>query len=149
MGSYTFTYSGSVTPKAKKYVQSQELSMDFSGTIDLDDNDGAKLKTIQKEFDKLMKKAIENQLGFLNQWISERDKVIDDMVSKFDKMKASFPDTPQSAQEHVNRIKELAVLGLKIEQYPKEYEQIVKNWAENCKEQQGLIAVTGQIKTSH
>lgn len=144
-----FSYKGSVTPNATKFLKSEALSMDFDGVIQLDSGDAANFVSINKEFQSEMDKAIKGQLGALNKWLAEKDALIADMVKRFEDMKkGGFPDGAQEAAQRGKTIKELAVIAIQLEEFPKEYKEIVTDWAENCRKQQGSIAMKLAVKAA-
>jgi chromosome segregation ATPase len=147
--SFDMTYKGSVTPKATKYLKSEALSMDFQSSIELDSTDASNLKTIQKEFQSEMEDRIKGQLDHLNKWLAEKDQTIADMVKRYEEVKkAGFPDTPQAASQRNKTMKELNAIANSIRQLGSEYTGIVKDWAENCREQQGRIAMQVAVKSA-
>jgi predicted RNase H-like nuclease (RuvC/YqgF family) len=123
--------------------------MDFSGTIDLDATDASHLANVQKAFQHEMETRLKAQLSHLNTWLTEKDKLIDNMVKKYEVLKKDgFPSTPQAANARAQTIKELAVLGIQIQQFPEDYKKIVQDWAENAREQQALVSMKVAVKTA-
>jgi chromosome segregation ATPase len=143
------TYSGSVTPKATKFLKSEALKMDFDGDLDLDSNDAAIAKTIQKEFQSEMKKRIESQLDHLNEWLAEKDQLIAGLVKSYEEVKKTgLAKTEQAAAQQAKTLKELGPIASKIKNLTDEYRKIVVDWAQNCREQQGQIAMQLAVKAA-
>jgi hypothetical protein len=146
---YELTFKGSVTPKATKFLKSEPIEMDYTGTLDLDGTDAANLKTLQKEFQSTMEDRIKGQLDHLNKWLTEKDALVADMVKRYDDMKkGGFPATPQEATQRAKTIEDLKQAALKIDSLKADYQSIVAQWAENCREQQGLIALKLAVKSA-
>jgi len=146
---HTVTFEGSVTPKATKFLKSEPIEMDFTGTIELDETDASNLPKIQAAFQKEMQKRLDAQLGHLNTWLAERDKVVASMVARFEALKGQgFPADAGSASTRAAAIKELGVLAVQIEKYPEEYREIVKDWAVNVREQQALVSMQAAVKAA-
>jgi chromosome segregation ATPase len=146
---YPITFKGSVTPTATKFLKAEPLVMDFSGTIDLDETDASHLSNLQKAFQSEMESRLKAQLGHLNTWLAEKDKTIDSMVKRFEALKKEgFPQSPQAAATRAQTIKELAVLGTQINQFPEDYKKIVQDWAENAREQQALVSMKVAVKNA-
>jgi DNA repair exonuclease SbcCD ATPase subunit len=146
---YPIYYRGSVTPTATKFLKSEPLAMDFDGTIDLDATDAANLANLQKAFQSEMESRIKAQLGFLNQWLTEKDKHIDELVKKYEALqKAGFPTTPQLANARAQAIKEMEALGKEIKTLPEEFTKIVQDWAQNAREQQARVSMVTAVKNA-
>ena len=146
---YPVYFRGSVTPTATKFLKSEALVMDFDGTIDLDATDASNLANLQKSFQSEMETRLKGQLGFLNQWLVEKDKHIDEMMKKYEAMqKAGFPTTPQAATARAQAIKEMDELGKEIKSLPDEYTKIVQDWATNAREQQARVSMVTAVKNA-
>ena len=140
--SYPITFKGTVTPIATKFLKSDPIVMDFSGTIDLDATDAASLANVQKAFQSEMASRLKTAVGHLNTWLGEKDKLIDSMVKRFEALKKQgFPSTPQAATARAQTLKELGTLGAQITLFPEDYKTIVQDWAENAREQQARVCL--------
>ena len=146
MKTVTFSYSGSVTPKATTYLKSQPMDMSYDSTADVGESDASHAKTIQAEFQSAMDKAIKAQLAFLNKWLEEKDALIANMVKRSDELKGAFPLTQQDAASYDKKVKELTAIAKELDQLPKEFQGIVNDWAANCRQQQGLIAMQKAVQ---
>ena len=146
---YQITYKGSVTPKKTKYLESEALSMDFDGTIELDATDGANIKNVQKEFQSKMEAQIKGQLAALDKWLAEKDAVIADLMKRTaDLQKAPFPSGPKLAQDRLKTLLDLKAIADQIEDYKEDFKTIVADWASNCKEQQAKVAMVLATKAA-
>jgi prefoldin subunit 5 len=144
---YPITFKGSATPVATKFLKSDPIVLDFAGTIDLDPTDAANLANVQKAFQSEMADRVKKHLGALNTFLQQKDKVIDDLVTKFETLKKDgFPDTPQSATVRVQTLKEMATIGVQIKTFPEEYIQIVQDWAVNVRDQGVHICMLTAVK---
>jgi len=147
--SYPIAFKGSVTPAATKFLKSDPIVMDFSGTIDLDETDASHLGNVQKAFQTDMAARLKTAVGHLNTWLAAKDKLIDDMVKRFEALKKEgFPATPAAANQRGATLKELGTLGAQIQLYPDEYKQIVKDWAVNARDQQAHVCMVTAIKAA-
>ncbi len=146
---FPITYKGSVTPKATKFLSSPALVMDFDGTIELDATDGANIKNVQKEFQSKMEAQIKGQLGALDKWLAEKDAVIADLMKRYEDLKkAPFPSGPKPAQDRLKTLQDLKAIADKINDYTKDFQTIVSDWATNCKEQQAKVAMVVATKAA-
>lgn len=141
-------WTGSVTPKATKFMRSETLHMEFIANFELDSTDAANFKIIKKKFLSLMDGRIVEAAGFLDQQLTIWNGVIADMLTKYDKLKGTFPSSPQAASQYASRIKELGTLAIKIQQYPEDYKEIVSGWAHNLPQQQGHVAMLLAVKAA-
>src|SRR3954467_6989107 len=119
MKTVTFSYSGSVTPKATTYLKSQPLDMSYDSTADVAESDASHAKTIQAELQSAMDKAIKAQLAFLNKWLEEKDTLIASMVKRSDELKGAFPLTQQDAANYDKKVKEHTPVAKELDQLPK------------------------------
>ena len=143
------TYTGSVTPKKTAFLESAEIAMDFTATIDLEGSDIANAKTVQKEFQSAMKRQLETQLAALNTWLAEKDKMLATLMKEFDALKkGGFPKTEQEAKARAALIKSLEPTLLKVNKLETEWREIVTAWAENAREQQGLVSMKIAVKAA-
>lgn len=146
---FSFSYSGSVTPKEGTHIKSGSLDMSFSGNYKLAASDAAHAPKIQKEFESLFEKAIKAQLSHLNSFIKDKDAVLDAMVKRVDELKSmALPTTPAKAAEFAKIEKEIRETVQKIDSWKNDYQEIVTGWAENCAKQQGLIALQEAVKAA-
>lgn len=141
-------YEGSVTPKATSFLKSEPIDMSFSATYEVEESDAAHAKTIQKEFQSAMASAIKSQAKFLDKWLEEKDALISDMVKRYNKLKGGFPSNPSDGAKFVQETAEMAEIAKKLDEYPNDFREIVSNWAEGCREQQGLIAMQTALKSA-
>jgi len=140
---FTVSYVGSVTPKATNFLKSPAIKMDFDGELDLDETDASKIKDIQKVFQKEMGNRLKKQLDSLNKWLGEKDKLISTMVKKHEDIKKfGFPSTDSEAKAFAAKNKALTSLAEETQNLKNDYVQIVNDWAENARKQQGLICLT-------
>ena len=149
MATKTFTvkYAGSVTPKKTRFLTSPPITMDFDGDLDLDETDASKFKTIQKEFQKDMSNRLKNQLKHLNDWLNEKDKLIESMVKQYEAIKKfGFPSTASDAKAYAAKNKALEALAKETQGLKDDYVKIVNDWAKNAREQQGLISLMQCVK---
>lgn len=143
----TLSYKETVTPSGGKYVSSKALALDFSGSLDLDTSDRAIAKVIESEFKKQMKSQVKSQLKHLEGWLKEKDALVRDLVKKYEALeKASFPESPSEAKAYKKIMAEMTALSAKIDDLQNDYTQIVDDWATNCAQQQGLIALDMSLK---
>jgi chromosome segregation ATPase len=142
-----FKYEGTAKPSKLKHIDPGEFDMDFKVYIDLDANDSAKSAKIQKEFASEMKDRIDKQMSFLNKRLEEWNDVIDGFVKEGKELEGAFPNTEQDAKKFQTLASKLKPVLDKIESFKKDYQTICENWAENCREQQGLIAIQEAIKS--
>lgn len=144
---YTVKYVGSVTPKKTKFLTSSPIKMDFEGELELDETDGSKHAAIQKAFQSEMDKQIKNSLKNLDQWLGEKDKLIATMIKQHEAIKKfGFPSTASEAKAIATKNAAVLKIAEDIENFPKDYEKIVKDWAENAREQQGRICLMTALK---
>ena len=148
MKSIDFKYVGSVTPKATTFLTSPAIDMGFTSSYEVQDSDFAAAATVQKEFKTAMDTAIKNSLSRLNQWLTDKDALIANMMAKHKAMKAGFPSTAAQAADYKKKVDEMAVLAKQIDQFPKDYAEIVTSWAKNLEQQQGLIAMQTAVKAA-
>jgi chromosome segregation ATPase len=144
---FILTYADSVTPKPQKYLKSEALKLEFTGTLELDETDGSKFKAIQKEFQKLMKSRIKKQLGFLDKWLGEKNKLIEVMMKEHEKAKKfGFPSTASEAKAIAAKNKALEKIAEQTNNLKKEYVKIVNDWAQNASAQQGRNCAMVAVK---
>lgn len=148
MKTIDFKYVGSVTPKATSFLTSPAIDMGFTASYDVQESDFAQAGTVQKEFKSAMDSAIKGQLSHLNKWLAEKDALIAGMVAKHKELKGSFPTNPAQAAAYKKSVDEMAVIARQIEDFPKDYAKIVADWAKNCEQQQGLIAMQTAVKAA-
>jgi hypothetical protein len=74
--------------------------------------------------------------------------VIEGLIARFNNLQKTFPANAQEANAHAKALREMAAVGAQFQQYPADYQKIVTAWAENCRQQQGWIAVREAIKAS-
>ena len=138
---YEFKYQGSVTPAATQFLQCNPIKIDFAGTMELDETDGSNAPTIQKQFQAQMDQFVKNQLQGLNMWLKEKNTLIAGLKTDYDKLKAIGPLTKAQSGQYQKRLDDLKSLGTQIQNLPKDWTQIVSDWAENLPKQQGLRAM--------
>ena len=144
---HTVSFKGSVTPAKTKFLTPQAVKMDFSGELDLDTTDASKIKLIQKTFQQEMASRLKSQLAHLNQWLKDKDKMIAEMVAHHDAIKKfGFPMTVSEAERRAAAVKAASDLAKKIENLERDYTKIVSDWAENARQQQGLISLQTCVK---
>jgi hypothetical protein len=144
---YPITFKGSAKPVATKFLKSEPIVLDFAGTIDLDPTDAANLANVQKAFQSEMEARVKNHLAALDDFPQKKDKVIDELVTKYETLKKEgFPDTPQSAAVRVQTLKEMATIGVQMKTFPEEYIRIVQGWAINVRDQGVLICMLTAVK---
>ena len=148
MKTIDFKYVGSVTPKATSFLTSPAIDMGFTASYDVQESDFAQAGTVQKEFKSAMDSEIKGQLSHLNKWLAEKDALIAAMVAKHKELKGSFPTNPAQAAAYKKSVDEMAVIARQIEDFPKDYAKIVADWAKNCEQQQGLIAMQTAVKAA-
>jgi len=141
------TYEDSVTPKPTKFLKSEALKLEFTGTLELDETDGSKIKDIRKEFQKEMKSRIKAQLNHLDKWLSEKDKLIQIMVKEHENVKKfGFPSTVSEAKAIAAKSKALEKIAEETNNLKKDYAKIVNDWAQNASSQQGRICIITAVK---
>lgn len=139
---HTVSFKGNVTPTKTKFLTPKPIKMDFSGELDLDESDASKIKTIQNSFQSEMSKRLKNQLGHLNTWLKEKDALIAKMVEKHDAIeKFGFPMTVSDAERRAANVKAAAKIATEIKDLESDYAKIVNDWADNARQQQGLISL--------
>lgn len=144
---YILTYADSVTPKPTKFLKSEALKLEFTGTLELDETDGSKFKAIHKEFQKLMKSRIKKQLGHLEKWLSDKDKLIQVMMKEHEKVKKfGFPSTASEAKAIAAKNKALEKIAEETNNLKKDYVKIVNDWAQNASAQQGSNCAMVAVK---
>lgn len=144
---YILTYEDSVTPKPQKFLKSEALKLEFTGTLELDETDGAKFKAIQKEFQKEMKTRIKKQLSELDKWLSEKDQKVQIMMKEHENIKKfGFPSTAAEAKTLAAKNKALEKIAAETNELKKDYAQIVNQWAQNASAQQGRVCVVTAVK---
>lgn len=144
---YILTYEDSVTPKPTKLLKSEALKLEFTSTLELDETDGAKIKDIRKEFQKLMKSRIKKQLGHLDKWLSDKDKLIQVMMKEHEKIKKfGFPSTASEAKALAAKNKALEKIAEETNNLTKDYVTIVNDWARNASAQQGSNCAMMAVK---
>lgn len=144
---YTLKYTGSVTPKKTKFLTSPAIPMDFQGDVDLDEVDGSKFKTIQKAFQSEMSSRLKKQLSHLDGWLKEKDQLIATMVKQHEAIKKfGFPTTASEANALAAKNKALEALATQTQSLKDDYVKIVNDWAQNAREQQGLICLMTALK---
>lgn len=149
MATQTFKvkYAGSVTPKKTRFLTSPPITMDFEGELDLDETDASKFKTIQKEFQKDMGNRLKTQVKHLNDWLNEKDKLIENMVKQYESIKKfGFPSTGSEAKAYEAKNKALEAQAKATQSLQDDYVKIVNDWAKNAREQQGLISLSQCVK---
>ena len=141
---YEAEYSTSVTPKKTKHLSSAPLSIKFKYTFEMEKSDSANEKKIKDEFGKEMKKRIEGQLSHLNTWLSEKSQLVADANAAYEKAQkalSSHTFAKSEAEKMRQNVLDVARMGKEIDELVSEYQQIASDWAENCAQQQGLIAL--------
>lgn len=149
MPSKTFTvkFSATVAPKKTKYLVSPKFNLDVSGDLDLDETDASKFKTIQKEYTNLMNKHLKTQLGHLDGWLKEKNKIVEEMVTKHEAIKKfGFPSTASDANALAAKNKALVTLAEQTQKLKDEYSGIVNDWAENARKQWPLLYLSTALK---
>jgi predicted RNase H-like nuclease (RuvC/YqgF family) len=143
-------FSGSVTPTATSFLKSPAIVMDFKTQIKLDETDGANLANVQKAFQSEMATRLKAQLGHLNTWLTEKNKIVSDLVKKYEALKKStpFPSTPQEAKGYEAAMKEMEGLAKQVDELKDDYTKIVQDWAENAREQQGRVCMVTAVKNA-
>ena len=148
-GNYLVSFVGTVTPKKTKYLVSPKFDLEVTGNLDLDETDGSKFKTIQKEFTNVMKKHLKNQLGHLDGWLKEKNKLIEEMVTKHEAIKKfGFPSTGTEANALASKNKALVTLAEQTKCLKDDYTKIVNDWATNARKQWPLICLPQALKNA-
>jgi uncharacterized protein YhaN len=143
----TVTYADAVTPKKTTFLEAKALDLKFESDIELEGSDGTISKTIENEFAKEMKSRVKEQLKHLDTWLSEKDKLISEMMETYKTLeKMKFPETPAEAKSYVEGIKTMRKIAEKVDELTKDYAQIVDDWATNVAKQQGLVATITAVK---
>jgi len=144
---YIVTYEDSVTPKPTKFLKSEALKLEFTGTLELDETDGSKIKAIRKEFQKQMKGRIKKQLSHLEKWLGEKDKLIQVMMKEHENVKKfGFPSTAAEAKAIAAKNKALEKIAEETNNLKKDYVKIVNDWAQNASAQQGRVCIVTAVK---
>jgi hypothetical protein len=151
MATKTFTvkFVGTVAPKKTKYLASPKFDLDVSGTLDLDETDASKFNTIQKEFTKAMNKHLKTQLGHLDGWLKEKNKLVEEMVTKHEAIKKfGFPSTASDANALAAKNKALVTLAEQTQKLKDDYTKIVNDWAQNARKQWPHICLPQALKNA-
>lgn len=139
---YEIEYKGKVKPKKTSFLSPSPIDMTFSGTIELDENDASKLPAIRKAFQKIMGKALSNQLAGLNQWLKEKDKYIAGMLKQHEVMKKSrIPSTSSEIDKYKKQARILNDFAQNMGTLDSEFREMVKNWATGARDQQAEICM--------
>jgi chromosome segregation ATPase len=147
---YDVEYEGSVTPTGTTFLKSQPLVMNFKTQIKLDETDAANLANVQKAFQSEMGTRLKAQLSHLNQWLTEKNKIVSDLVKKYEALKKAnpFPSTPQEAKAYEQAMKEMETLAKQTQTLTDDYTKIVQDWAVNAREQQGRVCMVTAVKNA-
>lgn len=146
---YMVSFVGKVSPKKTKYLVSPSFDLDVSGTLVLDETDGSKFKLIQKEFTNVMKKHLKTQLGHLDGWLKEKNKLVEEMVTKHEAIKKfGFPSTASDANALAAKNKALVTLAEQTQKLKDEYTKIVNDWAENARKQWPHVCLPQALKNA-
>jgi hypothetical protein len=145
----TLSYSGSVKPTKTSFMKPSDIAMNFDVSLELSASDIANERTIQTEFQKAMGRQLATQLTALNTWLAEKDRQVGDMVKRFQALqKQGFPDTPQQAKARAKTLADLGEIATELDALPREWTQMVQDWATNTREQQGLVAMKLAVKAA-
>lgn len=145
----TVSYKGSVTPRKTSFLEAKPITMDFDATVELEGSDIANAAALQKAFQSAMKGQLDTQLAALDKWLAEKDKVLADAMKEFEQLrKDGFPANVQEANSRAALCRRLSQTLVKAGQLEDEFKGIVKDWAENAREQQGLVAMKMAVKTA-
>ena len=146
---YTVKFVGTVAPKKTKYLVSPKFDLDVSGTLDLDETDGSKFKPIQKELTNLMNKHLKTQLGHLDGWLKDKNKIVEEMVTKHEAIKKfGFPSTVSDANALAAKNKALVTLAEQTKSLKDDYTKIVNDWAINARKQWPLLYISTALKNA-
>jgi methyl-accepting chemotaxis protein len=150
-----FTYNKTIKPIKGKYLTIDSQTIDFHGEIELDAIDTALTEKIKSTFETLMKERIDSQLKYLNQWISERDKVLGKLLEEHGeigtalsvfKLSTSHPkNDPVWESIAIKSTNAHKTILAKTEQFHKEFKIIINDWRNNL-DQQGIISLQMAVK---
>lgn len=145
---YDLEYKGSVTPTSTTFLKPQALVMDFSTKIQLDESDAANLTNLRKAFQSEMDSQLKIQIRHLNQWLAEKDEIVNGLVKQYEALRKSapFPSTPQEATAYEQAMKEMAPLARQVQTLTDDFTRIVQDWAVNAREQQGRVCMITAVK---
>jgi DNA repair exonuclease SbcCD ATPase subunit len=139
-------FEGGVTPKATSFLTPQKFDMGYEADYDADPSDAAHAKTLQQEFQSAMADAVKKQATELNNWLVQKNALIAELVKGVEALKGKFPEDVGQANAFGQRAAELARAAKQIEDLQADYQQIVSDWAENCRLQQSQVAMLIAVK---
>ena len=144
----TFKYADTLTLNKTDFLSSKPLEVGFDLDYSLAQSDLANKNILEKEFLKLAKQGVKNQLKRLNQWLDEKSaklKVLSSAAEKLEKDINSGKVTRDAANDIKNKKNNLLNLINEVKHLEKEYKEIVDGWVKNL-EQQGHIAFSSALK---
>ena len=94
-----------------------------------------------------MDSRIKKQLEHLETWMSEKEQSLSEIEKQIDKVrKMPFPKTDAEAKARARAIADVSPLCRQAQEFPTQYQKLVDMWGENCRRQQGRIAMQVAIK---
>lgn len=141
-------YKGSVTPKATSFLKPHAIDMHVEVEYDVPASDAAHAGLLQKEFQKAMQDGVERQLAGLNQWLKERDTILEKLVKGIEALRGSFPADQAQAHAFSQQAEVLRQMADKAQSLEKDYLELVNDWAGHCKGQQANVALVVALKNA-
>jgi hypothetical protein len=143
---FVISYSNSIKPKKTKHLSSEaiDLKFDYEGEYMVaSGSDQANTAKISKAFVKEMTKLVNNQVGYLNDWLKEKSQVIEDLIKEIKDAQKTLDSediSKKDAQAFQKSLKFVEVNFKKVVDLQNDYQTIIEDWGTNCANQQGLIA---------